>query len=136
MEIADTGVWARKDHAAIAPWFMAAVDAGEIAMCDVIAMEILYSARNGDEFALVEDRLLALPWVSIVPADWSRARGVYGTLARERGGHQRSMQLQDLLIASCAERAGLTLVHYDSDYDTIAAITEQPTRWVAPRGSL
>jgi hypothetical protein len=33
-----------------------------------------------------------------------------------------------------AEREGLPIVHYDADYDRIAAITGQATRWVVPRG--
>lgn len=41
----------------------------------------------------------------------------------------------DLLIAA-AEAAGVTLLHYDEDYDRIAAVTGQPTRWIAPRGSV
>jgi len=41
----------------------------------------------------------------------------------------------DLLIAA-AELAGMRLLHHDSDDDTIAALTGQPTRWAAPRGSL
>jgi len=43
------------------------------------------------------------------------------------------VQPADLLIAAAAERAGLTLVHHDRDYDTIAEVTGQPARWVAPR---
>ena len=27
-------------------------------------------------------------------------------------------------------------LHYDADYDRIAAITGQPTEWVAPKGTL
>ncbi len=46
------------------------------------------------------------------------------------------MKHADLLIAACAEAAGLTLVHYDQDFDAIAAVTGQPMRWVAPQGSL
>ncbi|MGH2446781.1 MAG: PIN domain-containing protein [Candidatus Limnocylindria bacterium] len=136
MEIADTGVWARKDHPSIEPWFTTAVDSARIAMCDVVAMEILHSARSGDEFEAMETRMLGLPWLRIEPADWSRARAVYGVLARQGGGHQRRVQMQDLLIAACAERSGVAVVHYDSDYDTVAAITGQPTRWAAPKGSL
>jgi predicted nucleic acid-binding protein len=49
---------------------------------------------------------------------------------------QRSVKHAHLLIAAAAELAGMTLLHYDADYDTIAAVTGQPTRWAAPRGSL
>jgi hypothetical protein len=49
---------------------------------------------------------------------------------------QRSVKHPDLLIAAAAERAGLTLVHYDAAYEAIAEITGQAVRWAAPRGSL
>ena len=136
MELADTGVWARKEHPAIANWFAAAVEDGQIATCDVVVMEMLHSARNIVEFEFMESRVKRLPWIQVEPRDWHRAREVYRELARQGGGHQRRAQHQDLLIAACAERAGLVVVHYDSDYETIAAITGQQTRWVAPRGSL
>jgi predicted nucleic acid-binding protein len=41
-----------------------------------------------------------------------------------------------LLIAAAAEAAGVTVLHYDEDYDRIAKVTGQPTRWLAPAGSL
>lgn len=46
------------------------------------------------------------------------------------------MPLPDLLIAACAEAAGLTVLHYDADYDRIASLTNQPVQWVVPRGSV
>jgi predicted nucleic acid-binding protein len=39
----------------------------------------------------------------------------------------------DLLIAATAERAGLTLLRDDRDFDTVAAMTGQPVRRVATR---
>ncbi|HTC72102.1 MAG TPA: hypothetical protein VK655_04390 [Solirubrobacteraceae bacterium] len=40
------------------------------------------------------------------------------------------------LIAASAESAGVELLHYDEDFERIAAITGQPTRWIVPRSSL
>ena len=40
------------------------------------------------------------------------------------------MPLPGLLIAACAERAGLTVLHYDADYDRIAKLTGQAVQWV------
>jgi predicted nucleic acid-binding protein len=57
-------------------------------------------------------------------------------LAHQGGAHQRSVGHGDLLIAAAAESAGVELLHYDEDFERIAAITGQPTRWIAPRGSL
>ncbi len=39
------------------------------------------------------------------------------------------------LIAATAERHGVTVLHYDGDFDLITAITGQPTTWVAPAGT-
>jgi predicted nucleic acid-binding protein len=44
--------------------------------------------------------------------------------------------LPDLLIAAVAERASRTVLHYDADYDIVAAITGQPAQWVVPRGTV
>lgn len=136
MELADTSVWAHRSKPALRDWFTAALTAGEIAGCDMIALELLHSARNPDEFARLEDGLRGLPWIEMDRAEWQRAREVYRLLGGSPGMAQRSVRHADLLIAAAAERGGITLVHYDSDYDTIAAVTGQPTRWVALRGSL
>jgi predicted nucleic acid-binding protein len=136
VELADTSVWARKRHPLLEDWFVSAIEAGEIAGCDMVALELLHSARNPPEFALVEDSLRGLPWVEADAADWLRVRGVYRVLGSRPGMVQRSVKHADLLIAAAAERTGLTLVHYDADYETIAEITGQPVRWAAPRGSL
>lgn len=47
-------------------------------------------------------------------------------------GQHRGAGLPDLLIAALAERAGLPVVHYDADFDQIAAVTGQPMQWVVP----
>lgn len=53
----------------------------------------------------------------------------------ERSQH-RAVPLPDLLVAACAEHSGLTVLHYDADYERIAELTEQPTQWVVPRASV
>ena len=136
MELADTSVWAFKTRPDIREWFAAAVESGEIACCDMVALELLHSARNPHEFAAIELGLAALPWIDPNAQDWLRARDVYRALGARPGAAQRSVKHADLLIAAAAERAGMTLAHYDADYDTIASVTGQPTRWVANRGSL
>ncbi len=45
-------------------------------------------------------------------------------------------QLPDLIIAATAEQHGVAVLHYDADYDRIAAVTWQPVEWIVPRGSL
>jgi predicted nucleic acid-binding protein len=36
----------------------------------------------------------------------------------------------DLIIAAAAELAGLTVLHFDKDFDLIAGITGQPVEWL------
>jgi predicted nucleic acid-binding protein len=67
---------------------------------------------------------------------WNRALQVYEQLSALGGGSQRSVKHPDLLSAAAAEAADVTVLHYDEDYDRIAAITGQPTRWLAPKGTL
>jgi hypothetical protein len=45
------------------------------------------------------------------------------------------VRIPDLLIAAVAERNELPVAHYDEDYDRIASITGQSTRWVLPGGT-
>jgi len=39
------------------------------------------------------------------------------------------------LIAATAERHGVTVLHYDHEYDLIASMTGQAARWVVRRGT-
>jgi predicted nucleic acid-binding protein len=135
LELADTSVWARIGKPAVA-WFAAAVEDGVIAVCDQVAMEVLFSTRDARDFRATEDALLACPWLSVEPGDWDEARRVFRALADRGPLHHRQMKIPDLLIAAVAARHGLTLVHYDADYEVIASVTGQRTRWAAPRGSL
>jgi predicted nucleic acid-binding protein len=51
-------------------------------------------------------------------------------------GTHRSAGTVDLLTAAAARRHGLRLMHYDADFEQIAAATGQPTRWPADPGSI
>ena len=97
---------------------------------------MLHSARNHAEFRTIRGLLAGFPHYAQDQAQWTRAVDVYEELAQVAPQHHRSVKHQDLLIAACAEAHGLTLVHYDVDFDAIAGVTGQPTRWLAPRGSL
>src|SRR5205085_3163130 len=109
---------------------------GEIATCDMVALELLYSARNATEFTSLRGELDALPNCPIGIGQWKRALEVYEQLARKGGLHHRAVRHPDLLIAAAAEASGIPVLHYDEDYDRVAEITGQEVRWLAPRGSL
>lgn len=135
MELADTSVWGKQRRPGVVDWFPLSVEDGAIAVCDVVMMEVLTTARNHAEFVQLEDALAHCPWLRVEVADWDRARVVYRVLA-QKALHHRSVKIPDLLIAAVAERNGITVVHYDDDYERIAKVTKQPVRWAAPKGSL
>lgn len=138
MELADTSawVWTRAVGGQLRSEFDEAVVDGAIATCAMVKLELLYSARNASEFADLRADLGSLPELPIGEAQWKRALDVYGQLAQQGGMHHRSVKHPDLMIAAAAEAAGIPVLHYDEDYDRIAAITGQAVRWLAPRGSL
>lgn len=133
--LADKSALARMKHSAVAARLEPLLRHGEIATCGVVELEVLYSARS--ERDLLETRAaraVAYERVAMSEVDFLRAEEVMALLAR-RGEH-RAASLPDLLIAAAAERAALTVLHYDADYDLIATVTGQHTEWVAPKGSL
>jgi predicted nucleic acid-binding protein len=108
--------------------------AGRIATCGIVDLELLYSAPSRETFRELADVLRSMPRVPVTDDAVNRALEVQAMLA-ERSQH-RAVTLPDLLIAACAEAAGLTVLHYDADYDRIAKVTNQPVQWVVPRGSV
>ena len=64
---------------------------------------------------------------------FQRAIDIQQSLARLA---QHRLPIPDLIVAAVAESAGLIVLHYDADYDRIAAVTGQPVEWVVPRGSV
>ena len=138
-ELADTTAWSwsrRRAYPELRVEFDTALIEGELATCDMVRLELLHSARNPTEFADIRVELAALPHCPIGEAQWERALWVYERLSARGVAGQRSVKHPDLLIAAAGEAAGVTLLHYDGDYDEIGAITGQAMRWLATRGSL
>lgn len=138
MRLADTSawVWTRAIGGQLRADFDEAVIEGEIATCAMVRLELLYSTRNGEEFARLRDDLGELPELTIGEAQWNRAVEVYARLSQLGGLHHRAVKHPDLLIAAAAEAVGVAVLHYDEDYDRIAAVTGQAVHWLAPRASL
>ncbi len=108
--------------------------AGRIATCGVVDLELLYSAPDPSTYAKLAVALRAMPRAPVTETVADRALDVQGQLAT-RSAH-RSVPLPDLLIAACAEVAGLTVLHYDADFERISRVTGQPVQWVVPQGSV
>ncbi|MDW8810100.1 PIN domain nuclease [Streptomyces scabiei] len=108
---------------------------GLIARCPLTEVEFLCSAKNAEDRAeLVRDLDALFGWTPLDDRAVTRAWEVQRELT-EKGRH-RSAGAVDLLVAATAELQGLTVLHYDHDFETIASVTGQPTQWLAPPGTL
>jgi predicted nucleic acid-binding protein len=133
--VADTSAWTNHHKAPEVKkrWKQLVLD-DHISVCEPVLIELLRSARNMQEFMHVRDVLAAMRQASIVDETWSRALQVNEQLAR--AGSHRGVSLTDLLVAATAELRGVTVLHYDKDFDLIGEVTGQPMEWIAPRGTL
>jgi predicted nucleic acid-binding protein len=110
-------------------------DMGVLATMAVVDLEIGYSARNLGEYeAVAADRSALYQELPLTRAVTDRARDVQRELVRL--GQHRGPGVSDLLIAATAALYNAVIVHYDRDFDTIAAITGQPVEWIVPAGSV
>lgn len=103
-----------------------------LASCHLVALEVLFSARNRKDYETLKVDIEKLRWLPVDLEVMDRAMEVQHLLA-ERGQHR--LPLPDLIIAAAAEVHGATVLHYDHDYDLIGEVTDQPTQWIVPRGT-
>jgi predicted nucleic acid-binding protein len=130
----DKSALARMIHEPVQKRLTPIIEAGAAATCAIIDLEVLYSAKNHVEHSRIRRRReLAYESVPVTEAALARAIDVQGQLSRS-GRHR--VPIPDLIIAAVAEAGGLTVLHYDSDYDVISEVTSQPVEWVVERGSV
>lgn len=103
--------------------------AGVIAICPIIELGFLYSARSLAD-RLEKQRLLhdLFGWVPVHEGSYERASEIQQLLT-ETGAH-RSAGPVDLLIAATAERERLIVLCDDHDFQTVATVTGQPVKLV------
>lgn len=131
--LADKSALARFDHPPVGHRLGPLLVDGMIATCPIIDLEILYSARSLADYEAVLAERRSLVSYPITEQVTDRAIDVQHQLAH-LGQHR--IALPDLLIAAVAELNEVTVLHYDADYDRIASITQQPSEWIALRGSI
>jgi predicted nucleic acid-binding protein len=109
------------------------LDSDGLARTPMTDLEVGFSARNGDEWDRLFVALGAFRRVGVEAHHFDRAGHVQRALA---AGGLKGRKVPDLLIAAVAESASLTVLHYDADFDHIAAVTGQRTEWIVERGSV
>lgn len=131
----DTSAQARSGNPAVARIIAGLIVDHSAATCVTVDLEAGYSGRDYEEVKAIADgrrRLRrVLPITEVVEG---RAREVQLLMAAR--GHHRAAGIVDLLTAAVAEYHGAVVLHYDADFEHIAAITGQPQQWVVARGSV
>ena len=133
--LADTSALARLRHPAVAAVLGPMIEAGLVATCGIVELELAWATRTSAELdELRADRDAGYEWLATDDEDWRRALEVQSTLWRT--GRIRAVGFPDLLIAAAAERHRVRILHYDGDFDLIAEVTGQSTHWVVPCGTV
>lgn len=96
-----------------------AIDAGAIASCYPQRTEFLYSARNAQEYEEITEMFGDLYPDAAVPTSAGRWIGSVQHKMARAGAH-RSASAVDLMIAATAAHHGLTVLHDDTDYRSVA----------------
>lgn len=129
----DKSAYARMQlgQAAHAEEWNARIERGLVRLSTVTRLQLGFSARSGEAgrgvFGLPP--LSLMPIEHLTPAMEDRAWEVQMLLA-DRGQH-RAASIPDLLIAATAEKAGLTVLAVDKDFELIAEVTGQPVETLA-----
>ncbi len=129
----DTSVLTRLREPTIRRAIESRTESAELARAGISDLELGYSARDAAEWDRLTQAIEVFELVETTAEHMRRARQVQRLLAAK---HQRGRKVPDLLIAAAAETSNLIVLHYDADFDRIAAVTGQPCEWVVPAGSV
>jgi predicted nucleic acid-binding protein len=131
--LADSSAIARLTSGVVVEMMTPLIDAAQVATCGVVDLELLAAVRESDVRKEVQEaRAAAFPWLETRDEDLRRALFVQSLIAAQG---QPSRRWSPLVVAAVAERHQIGVLHYDPDFDRIAAVTGQEVRWVCPRGS-
>jgi predicted nucleic acid-binding protein len=131
--LVDTSVVTRLRHGSVREVIEPLAASGSLARAGITDLEIGYSARSAREWDQALDALDAFELIETAADHVRRAGQVQRLLAAK---HQRGRKVPDLLIAAAAEANDLAVLHYDADFDRIAAVTGQQVEWIVRAGSL
>lgn len=127
MLLVDTSVWIQvfrrqsrlrlEDH----------VDFDDIVTCLPVVQEVLQGFRDERAFLVAREAMRALPTIEspLRQVVFDEAADLYRS-ARRAGVTVRSGV--DCLIAACAIRHGLTVLHHDRDFDALARVSPLSVR--------
>lgn len=131
--VADKSAFEQQRHSEAAAGLLRALAAdGALYMTEIVALELLYSARNAEDYETRWDDLGTLPWLRLTEGVAARALAIQRQLAGI-GRHRRP--IPDLLVAATALEHDVAVLHYDHDFDLIVESTGLSARWIIPPGT-
>ena len=132
--LGDTSAVARLGQPEVAERLRPLLESGLVARCTPTDLEAGFSSRSPAAHRTMREARSGWPFVAIDQSVLDRAVTVQDLLAAQ--SRQRGAKIADLLIAAAADAADLVVLHYDHDFELIAAITGQRTEWIVPAGTV
>lgn len=131
--LVDKSVLARLDKAPVAAALMPYL--GRLATCSTVQLEIGWSATSTSHY----DQMMSdLDWYLPLEIDQhvlTLARDIQRRLVAT--GHHRGPGVADLVLAATAIAHDATLLHYDRDFELVAAVEPRLTHeWIVARGTI
>ncbi len=122
MVIVDTSVWVEVFRKPSRFRLESAVELDEVVTCPPVIQEVLQGFRDARAYAVARDAMLALPRVEspLAVEVFVDAANLY------RGARRSGLTVRsgvDCLVAACAIRNGLTVLHRDRDFDALARVS-------------
>ena len=127
--LVDTSVWVDVFRRPARIDLSAAIDFDEVVTCLPVVQEVLQGFRDEQAFHVAREAMYALPIVEspLRPGVFDEAVDLYRA-ARRIGVTVRSSV--DCLIAACAIRHGLVVLHRDRDFDLLSKASPLQARAV------
>jgi predicted nucleic acid-binding protein len=127
----DTSVWIELFRARDPLDLVKVVDFDDVVTCLPVIQEVLQGFREERPFRIARESMFALPIVEdpLTSSIFEEAVDLYRR-ARRRGISVRSSV--DCLIAACAVRNDLIVLHRDRDFDALALVSSLRTRSLSP----
>ena len=127
MVLVDTSVWIEFFRRPSRIDLRSIVDLDEVVTCLPVLQEVLQGFREQAAFTLARESMLALPMVE-APLRQEVFEDAVGLFRRARAAGITVRSSVDCLIAACALRNGLSVLHHDRDYGLLARVSPLEAR--------
>ena len=134
--VVDTSAWARAAEPEVAPAWTRAAEAGDLVVCPIVTLELIYQARDSAQVEQTATACAALRQAPITRTVSDAAIMALRELAAKGADGSHRVRIPDALIAAAAAERGFGVLHYDRHFDRLAEVLSFESQWVAPAGTL